>query len=496
MYRIAVTEYSRAYVQQLDFEMAVGQEAEESRSIVPPDIDWRRVPNYTGLLPDDVKNKLSNGNRFRRSVEITAKKPRPSGRPVSYLGIFERIAYRAMVNEALACIPEPDRTPEAWRSFVESPIKLAEQLSNRPYRPFAIDNVLPEYSPFSYVVKADVASFYRYVDHEVLLNEMIGQGVSFESARSLASFLHQLHGRRAGLPQTIAPSHRLAELYVDPAEREMIRKGYNIWRYSDDFRIACREYSDAIKSLDDLERALLGIGLTLNELKTAIPKFSSYFEDNSEDGYDEDEELLTQDDALLVVGKFTEKLGSGGSPGHLVEPIDYLRRALLTLASKSHPGGLGVLMAIVRFAGYLTPSVLGYLTSLAKVDAISAEEAAKVIDPLRQRAENTDWQKMWLIYAHITTNSFNCPGEDARRDWLLDCQMNTGSEVLRAYSLLGLAHGGWLDLDQFFDGREKAAGAVESIYAEVGRVGMRGRSDRRIRAAFAGDVFLKAYVES
>ena len=92
----------------------------------------------------------------------------------------------------------------------------------------------------------------------------------------MTTLLTAITGRRYGLPQQNHPSDVLAEAYIDVLERRLHRANARVWRYSDDFRIATDSWSDALATVDLLEREVRRIGLTLNDSKTVIRRWYTY----------------------------------------------------------------------------------------------------------------------------------------------------------------------------------------------------------------------------
>ena len=90
----------------------------------------------------------------------------------------------------------------------------------------------------------------------------------------MTTLLTAITGRRYGLPQQNHTSDVLAEAYV--LERRLHRANARVWRYSDDFRISTDSWSDALATVDLLEREVRHIGLTLNDSKTVIRRGDTY----------------------------------------------------------------------------------------------------------------------------------------------------------------------------------------------------------------------------
>ncbi len=76
-----------------------------------------------------------------------------------------------------------------------------------------------------------------------------------------------------GLHQGSSLSPVLTNLYLDAFDRELLRAGHRVLRYSDDFAIPVTAYAEGEKALDLAATALKGLGLELNEDKSRIESF-------------------------------------------------------------------------------------------------------------------------------------------------------------------------------------------------------------------------------
>lgn len=126
---------------------------------------------------------------------IQARKTRFGLRPAVVLGFPERVAFEALVGVIEPALPPLRRSQADFDAFSTGPI---EELGNR-----------------GVVTLADVSSFYEYVDHELLTDEIVNQTGEAQAAATLSSLLGALMDRRFGLPQRYGPSDTLSELIID-----------------------------------------------------------------------------------------------------------------------------------------------------------------------------------------------------------------------------------------------------------------------------------------
>jgi hypothetical protein len=83
-------------------------------------------------------------------------------------------------------------------------------------------------------------------------------------------------GRAYGLPQLSPCSDVLAEIYIEPMRRTLVRSGFAVSRFADDFRVACRSYDEALSAWEAADSAARDLGLVLNESKTSTPRRAHY----------------------------------------------------------------------------------------------------------------------------------------------------------------------------------------------------------------------------
>ncbi|MGA2748564.1 MAG: reverse transcriptase domain-containing protein [Verrucomicrobiota bacterium] len=73
-----------------------------------------------------------------------------------------------------------------------------------------------------------------------------------------------------GTPQGAVISPLLANLYLNPLDHEMARKGYQMVRYADDFVVCARTEEEAQRALAEIAQWVKTAGLTLHPAKTRI----------------------------------------------------------------------------------------------------------------------------------------------------------------------------------------------------------------------------------
>lgn len=129
----------------------------------------------------------------------------------------------------------------------------------------------------TWVVDADLRSFFDTMSHEVLM-ERVRQKVADGKVLSLIeAFLGQkvmegLEGwePEEGTPQGAVISPLLSNIYLDPLDHRMVKKGVHMIRYADDFVILCRSEEEAQAALREVQEWATSVGLSLHPEKTRI----------------------------------------------------------------------------------------------------------------------------------------------------------------------------------------------------------------------------------
>ena len=172
-----------------------------------------------------------------------------------------------------------------------------------------------------YVVVLDVSAYYVYVDHDLLMQELIAQTGDGPAIDTLAEFLMNVMGRRVGLPQVSPVSDILGDTHLDVVRRKLVRRGYQVTRYADDFRIVTSTLGDARAALEECAAELYTLGLVLNEGKTRILTSDNYqrwatrFRDAERQMFREGESVTAEDgDAIAQFFSTTSRYGRDDTP--------------------------------------------------------------------------------------------------------------------------------------------------------------------------------------
>jgi RNA-directed DNA polymerase len=128
-----------------------------------------------------------------------------------------------------------------------------------------------------YVVDADLKSYFDTIPHDRLMERMrecVSDGRVLDLVRA---YLKQgvmedlaLWTPEEGTPQGAVISPLLSNIYLNPLDHLMARRGFEMIRYADDFVVLCRTRQEAEDALKEVKRWVEAHGLTLHPDKTCI----------------------------------------------------------------------------------------------------------------------------------------------------------------------------------------------------------------------------------
>lgn len=441
---------------------ALEAEAQYQRYWLPPEPWWDALVADKASLAKAVQRKLQRGARWPRSEVVDVRKPGHGIRPVSLMSPEVRVAYRAIVSAVIPPEARADRSAARYAEFVTEPVRAA--FDNVAGFQFIAD------SKYSHVVIADVAAFYEYIDHAVLRDEFDLAGANISLVDGLLGLLADIEGHGFGIPQRSAPSDWISEYYAARVERWVVRDGFDTWKYSDDFRVGCTSYAEALRAIESLSRGARDVGLVLNDRKTATPSFLTYLMHQSGSEINEasvsidpsDVEAAVSsdyspDDEDQAVEEADQTLQKLWEPNDQGEPwtaqlwdlrkLDgdqhrAVRRALNTLTKHADPRGLPQLLSILVFQPAMTHQVMGYASAVAQVDESAV---AALFDVAIAKVSLNEWQRAWVAYG-IRSCEVEVSQDDERFDWLqrqLVERPGSLSAAEAAVTLAGLGHVGF-----------------------------------------------------
>ncbi|WP_272945177.1 reverse transcriptase domain-containing protein [Nocardia nova] len=190
-----------------------------------------------------------------RADTVFADKGAKGSRPLSVMSLQDRVVYRALVARLEGLLPDELRQREPFSDFSSAPTRVQSA---------------------RYVTSMDVSSYYVYVDHDLLVDELTAQTGDALTVGALTELLHKVMGRRIGLPQVSSVSDTLGDTHLDRVRRRLVRKGFTVSRYADDFRVVSDSLGSARQAVEECATELYTLGLVLNDEKTLTYGINTY----------------------------------------------------------------------------------------------------------------------------------------------------------------------------------------------------------------------------
>jgi CRISPR-associated protein Cas1 len=241
-------------------------------------------------LPDDFHGQL--GPAPRAGEQLAASVGAGRWQPSTAAG-FRADKATSAGERLLVQLPPRDRLVHQALQIALAPVfdRLFEPQSHafRPGRGVAsVRRFVQEAWAHGYSValEADVEAFFDSIDWTTLEAQLDNalpradvhtRATLYALVRTPVRLNRRDLHRTRGLLQGSPLSPLLANLYLDPFDEEMTRRGYCLVRYADDFIVLCRSEDEA-RAAREAAREILGtLKLTLKDSKTAITPFATGF---------------------------------------------------------------------------------------------------------------------------------------------------------------------------------------------------------------------------
>jgi RNA-directed DNA polymerase len=130
---------------------------------------------------------------------------------------------------------------------------------------------------YTWVVDADLASYFDTIPHDKMLEAVAKKVTDSRVLKLVEAMLKQgiMDGMACwtptdGTPQGAVISPLLSNIYLDPLDHQMAKRGYEMVRYADDFVILCRSEAAAGEALTQVQQWTASAGLQLHPEKTRV----------------------------------------------------------------------------------------------------------------------------------------------------------------------------------------------------------------------------------
>ncbi|MGJ0203049.1 reverse transcriptase domain-containing protein [Leucobacter sp. gxy201] len=410
--------------------------------------------------------RISLGSGLVTTPELLAMPKKSKGnRPLAVLSPTSRVTFEALVDLLKNTLPPSTRETDfqAFESFGTS------------------DHA-------QWVASFDIAACYEFIDHALLAEELMLQGATVEQAEFTRLLLGSLFTRPIGLPQGVNSSHRLADLYLNRMERGLVRKGFEVMRYADDFKLILNDEKDAYQAIEVAMEEARRVHLALAEHKSEVVSsaelastleaqqtlFNEYTERVSEAltkevlievGYEDWDVQLEQPSSDKVNFEAVKELISDwGDPNNpRSSALAHAGSAVFTVARDLPERVPNELLAgLVDKEPIRLRRVVEYARSRP-----SESENWELLELIQKQKRNTPWHRLWLLQLAMKslTSDSACKHDFLERaaGWV----EHDASESVRAEAAWLLAEAGQLSSDALQNVYLRATQITEAGIAAV-----------------------------
>jgi Reverse transcriptase (RNA-dependent DNA polymerase) len=218
-----------------------------------------------------LEEKLRSGS-YSPGLPLTISVPKERGftRPGSILQPFDRFVYHALVDSVSPTLEKALDRERAFSNVVSSePGELfsSTQLAWEQFQ----KKIAAISDGGSYILKADIASYFERIPQHHLINLMSSTGCPGEAVNLLEEMLLAFQERNSfGIVQGVYPSDVLGNFFLSEFDAFCELQSIPSARYVDDIYMAFGSEAEAKKGLVDLIERLRKNGLHLNEYKSGI----------------------------------------------------------------------------------------------------------------------------------------------------------------------------------------------------------------------------------
>ncbi|MCF6354758.1 MAG: group II intron reverse transcriptase/maturase [Candidatus Polarisedimenticolaceae bacterium] len=251
---------------------------------------WNKVRENSGCAGTDNQTIPQFNHNLQVNLHaLTTEVNNKTYRPQPLLGVT---IYKPGKNPRKLAIPAVrDRVLQTTVALHLQPLLEKEfEQSSFGYRPgLSVDMAVRQViryreQGYTWVVDADIKSYFDEIDHTLLLLELSRHIQSSSIIQLIRTWLRTpIQDEESswtpikGVPQGSPLSPLLANLYLDWFDEQLQAEEQRLVRFADDFLILCKNRAAAEEALELTDDLLNALTLELNEEKTSVTNFDKGF---------------------------------------------------------------------------------------------------------------------------------------------------------------------------------------------------------------------------
>ena len=241
--------------------------------LVPDPLGYRDFMTTRADIVANVRSRLADGYSPSSLLRMDVPKNDLAMRPGSIPLIEDRLVYTALVGSFAERADASLETEEVVPSFRVQVGRRRNLFRFGVKQWFKFQDLMRQHynAGYRYVLLTDLTAYFDHINHDLLIGQLRSLGVTRSSLSLLATLLaHWSGGEGIGIPQGMAPSSLLGNVYLDPLDKHMTRSNYHYFRYVDDIRVFAHSKSELQRAMLDIIRQTRLLGLHVQTAKTRI----------------------------------------------------------------------------------------------------------------------------------------------------------------------------------------------------------------------------------
>lgn len=221
-----------------------------------------------------IQDKLKSGYEPSPCVICQVPKPHNLVRPASYLTIEDELVYTYLIGVFYPQIVErigkhQGVTDIAYQLDKDASSKNWVKSDFRVWKQWREDSVKKLDKKCNYVVFTDITGYYENIEISILISDIRELCGKSDELNLLSKMLNMwAHPRLKGIPQGYFASDVIAKLYLTTIDENLLKEGFDLLRYVDDYRFFVENELRAKQLIKRLAHLIHQRGLNLQSAKT------------------------------------------------------------------------------------------------------------------------------------------------------------------------------------------------------------------------------------
>ncbi|NCU39722.1 RNA-directed DNA polymerase [Candidatus Falkowbacteria bacterium] len=243
---------------------------------------WPDILSYSDYLDMNFPAGYFKNYTPDQIIPLNIPKPTLILRPGHFIKFTDRIYFQMIINEFAGIVDKKlynknivfsHRLSSSGGNFFENQIDAWKRFNKKT------DNFFNE-NEYGFLLKSDISAYFEHIIIKKLISVLLNLGVKKTSCDKLSALLNTWG--EFGIPQGYDASSFLGNVYLHEVDDEMIRSGFNYYRFADDIRVFAKDEDEARAAIEKITELFRPLNLHLSGGKTSILDKEKYFAKKNE----------------------------------------------------------------------------------------------------------------------------------------------------------------------------------------------------------------------